>query len=714
MKSKKSQITVFMIIALLIVVGGIAFFYLTKESKQQEIDEVRFVNEEVPLIFDPLKKYANDCAYSIALDGLELIGKQGGYLSFSNFTLNKKILSFRTNPTESDAVIFAPDSELKIPYWWYLKSPNTCNGDCIFGTNRPDLRHTENSMEKQLERYIDLRFRDCLDEFRPFREQGYSFLEKGKLKSDVVIASDDIVVAVDYPIQLSKGDEITDITQFFIRVPINLDKVYDLATKITNMQIKHHYLEKYALNLLVSFSGVDREKLPPMSDLRFEFGTTTSWRKSEIKNKIISMLASYIPLFQVDGTYNYDRNLFASELKQRLYDSTIIPVNNRSFSRLESFFTYLDFWPVYFDLNCRGENCKPSSANTIISLLGIQTYSFSYDLSFPVLVEVKDPFALNNQGYTFRFFLEGNIRNNRYMGPNTTTLSASSVSDRTLLCDIRSSGNVSLSVKDAVYRKPVEEAQVIFTVTEESCYIGSTDSSGSITENYPVAIGGLLNIQKEGYIGKSLQLNPKIETDESIKGDLLPIFSRNIVVKKKNVVKTSRGWRFVNTPEELNEKETAYMSLTRISDDNEQEFASFLNYEGMKGPYEIEIAPGKYNAELTLILNERIVIPEKKKCISAGFSEKCFTIPKIDFAERSSPGQERFPEGGLKLNLTISANDLKNYDTIVIYVVSIDMAGVPEKDRVVQDTDQMSKVDEYAGTYWLALQPTYEGRIQNK
>ena len=96
------------------------------------------------------------------------------------------------------------------------------------------------------------------------------------------------------------------------------------------------------------------------------------------------------------------------------------------------------------------------------------------------------------------------------------------------------------------------------------------------------------------------------------------------------------------------------------------------------------------------------------KCVSNFFSEKCFTIPKVDFGEKSSPGQERFPEGGLKLNISINPRELERFDTIVFYVVSIDFAGLPEQQRVIEDIEQMGKIEEYSNIYKIVLQPKFE------
>ncbi len=380
-----------------------------------------------------------------------------------------------------------------------------------------------------------------------------------------------------------------------------------------------------------------------------------------------------------------------------MYDSTIIPVANRSYSDIAAHFTYLDFWPVYFNLNCKGEKCSPSSANSIIPLaaFGIQNYKFSYDLSFPVLVEVQDPTAFNGQGYNFEFFLEGNIRNNNHMGGNFSILETASGSERSQLCDIRTSGNVTVNVIDAVTKKPVDDAQIFYTLLDESCFINST-AKGAILSQFPIGVGGVVNFMKDGYIGKAIEFDASLDSASTINAELQPVSTKKFAVKKKNVAKTAAGWVFQDNAIELNDKESAVLSLTRIGDENELEFSTASVFDNtQKDSAEIELAPGKYSADITLLANERIVIPASGD------------YPKVDFGEGSTPGEERFSPGGLKLNITINPEDLQK-SAVVFYVVNVDIAGVPEIDRYIEDLEQLTKIEEYSTKYKPSLQPAFE------
>ena len=358
--NKKAQVTVFIIIGILLLVGAATFFYIAKTTSQESKleAEIKIAEEQVPTQFNSIKKYANDCAYSVAVDGLKLIGKQGGYVSFDGNRLNKEVFATRLNPTESDAVSFTSNSDLKTAYWYYLKSASNCNDDCDFASRRPALRETDNSIEIQLERYVDAKYKDCINNFEPFVEQGFIITEESSPETNVVIAADDVKVLVDYKITAKIQDAESEISKFLVTIPIDLENIYEFATKITNMQIETSFIEDFAVELISAFSGVEENNLPPTSEFRFDLGGSTVWTRSEVKARITEMLAAHIQLFQVDGSYNYERNIFDTSLRQSIYDSTIIPIANESFSNLAASFSYLNFWPIYLDMNCDGELCR--------------------------------------------------------------------------------------------------------------------------------------------------------------------------------------------------------------------------------------------------------------------------------------------------------------------------------------------------------------------
>ena len=64
--------------------------------------------------------------------------------------------------------------------------------------------------------------------------------------------------------------------------------------------------------------------------------------------------------------------------KDKLYNLGFGIPNNSSVQEIEVAFEYLNFWDIYFDLNCNGEICEPEAMFTDLLPIGVQRYNFAY------------------------------------------------------------------------------------------------------------------------------------------------------------------------------------------------------------------------------------------------------------------------------------------------------------------------------------------------
>jgi len=702
-----AQVSIFIIIGLVILIAAGVVFYVNTAGQKEEIAPGVFIStKEIPTQLDPVSNFITQCLDDVSTRGLNLIGEHGGYVDISNPQLTRQSFKSNDNPTESDVVAFAPGSDLKIPYWWYLESGNNCQGTCKFASKRPPLRDEDNSIEKQLNRYIEKELPGCLNNFESLKEQGFEINELSAIKANAKVAENDVIVILDYNLEAKKEDISSKVDQFFVRIPVDLQKIYNLATEITNMQQKYNFLERQTMNLISSFASVDEDKLPPVTDMRFEFGGTTSWRKSEVREKITSILTSYIPLFQVDGTKNFNRDLYTSGLKQRLYDGMIVPVADQQYNSLDAAFSYLDFWPAYFELNCDGEICQPESASSnLLAFIGLQRYNFVYDISFPALVEIFDENALNGRGYKFNFFLEANVRNNKELESEFIPLQAANIPAASFLCDLgnRNSADVIIKAVDAFESKPLEDVSITLSVAGESCYIGNTNENGTLVAKFPTGTAGaVVSLLKPDYISKSQLFDAHPTKKLSLEAELDPVKDKKIAIKKKLIEKTSRGWEFTNRISDLKPNEEALVTLTRLSPLEEEEFDAVASIQG-PNEEQIRLAPGRYEVNINMFLRENLRIPEKMVKKRTGlFSEEEFTIPGFEFNE-----QNPYPSGGLRMNVTITEEDLKK-DTITFFAVSPALENVPEQQRSIDDLNQAAKIEEYSKVFAPLLKPVFQ------
>ena len=644
--------------------------------------------------------YVQQCLEAVSIEGLNILGQQGGYIDIDKF-----ILPANADATNSDSVKFSPNSNFRIPYWWYLKSDNKCEGNCLFNYQKPNLYRSqgEPSIEGQLDSYITKKLPECIDNFETFREQHFLINELGKPTIKTHITNENVIVVVNYPIEVEKTGKTT-LSKFFVRIPLNIKKIYELATLLTNLEAEYNYLEKDALNLIVGFSGADKEKLPPMSETEFKFGSSVYWVKSDVKQRLMNILTAYIQFLQVYNSNNYKYRIIpGNRLKEGLYNEGMLIPSNETFSDLDVSFDYQPWWGLYFDLNCDGELCKPGSGSSdLLPIIGIQRYTFAYDISFPVLVEIYDSAALNGVGYRFMFFLEANIRNNFPMKPKFRPVTVKQLEKKSMLCDQnkRTAGPVDIEVRDSVYDTMLDGVEVTYSCGKESCYIGKT-LSGKLKKKFPVCMGGIISFFKDGYLRSSRVLNTNLNKEDKLSVKLIPLLTRKVEVMKKKLVKTPAGWVFRMKPVQLDNDEEALITLTRKASVNEEEYYAVASYSTKQpNPTEIRIAPGRYNIKVQLVLNRSLIIPESTRTVGSWWMKESYTIPEIEF-------NEPFPSGGLELDYTFTEEDLK-HDKIIIYVVSPDIAGIPEQQRVVEDLEQIGKIKEYSLTYKSALLPKFE------
>ena len=176
---KKGQVTIFIIIAIL-VVGAVALFFTMRGSLQR--GEV--VNPEVA----PIVNFVDECLEDSLGDVVYRIGEGGGYY---------------ISGTVSSV------SGLEVPY--YIK-------------NNQNLMPTKEQLESDISKYVSRDLVLCLGGFTLFPEYE---ITKGKMKTETTIESDRVSIAVSYPLYVKKGDFSSKIEDFESEVPVRLGVVYD-------------------------------------------------------------------------------------------------------------------------------------------------------------------------------------------------------------------------------------------------------------------------------------------------------------------------------------------------------------------------------------------------------------------------------------------------------------------------------------------------------
>lgn len=730
MSGRRAQVTVFIIIGIIALIGLGTFLYMRAAVVPSEIGG-RPVIEEVPTEAKPMNDFVQNCLYITAKDGLDLIGVHGGYISSEK--VGSKYNPY--NPTDGEAVEMFPGSGIIVPYWIYLSSRNDCDlsGTCAFSSKRPSLYKSqgEPSIEGQLEDYIDQNIRICLNNLDDFRAEGYTVEELGSPRTEVTVTEESVAFYLEYPLRATRDDVSFEISKYFEDMPVHMKQVYELATDIANVQANGSFLEMAFLNILPLYSEMDRSALPPLRDGSTGTSSGEFWVKTEVKEMIKQMLTGLHPLIRVLGTSNFallgatgneqNENLLrtVSIYKNR---ATIVPLRKVNYG-MNAAFTYLPIWEPYFQLICvgsSGEVCRPQSYSVNLALfqVGFHEYRNYYFLSYPVLVELTDTLAYSGaRPYTFNFFIESNIRKNQPLTSGFKLGVASSTGVAPQFCkeSLWDGPNMTVRVYDYSTEKPIAGAEIFYTCGSQSCVIGTTGQDGKLTKHFPRCIGGTVGASKKGYLGKRVAATTDTE-DAALERSvyLYPSKVMDVMVSKIQLTRPETGGSWVPSGTSsvgLGMQEEAIVMLERIGDDGGDEHTIVAEYcpdERKDCDYTSRVVyPGRYSARVILITRKSFQIMPQKRCEGEDTlftDEECFYIPEnpISFGEEAP-----FVIGGVEdFEIEISSADLRESKIMNIKALGfgVDKLASPVIEDIIAPTSDLAV---YQNALRSMLEPTF-------
>jgi len=188
---KRGQITLFVIIAILLVAAIALVVYTQREALGLKLAqgqaEIRPITSEI-----------DNCIKSTSEKGIYLIGIQGGYIEPISASIE----------TNSSTVSYA----------YY-------NGKVLFPS--------QGNIENQLAGYIDLMLPKCVD----FSKWPDFTVSAEKVSSTVLIRENEVLIETSWPITLQKGTTFR-LEKFSSRIPVRLGIIYDSASQIVNSTAK--------------------------------------------------------------------------------------------------------------------------------------------------------------------------------------------------------------------------------------------------------------------------------------------------------------------------------------------------------------------------------------------------------------------------------------------------------------------------------------------
>jgi len=190
---KKGQVTIFIIIAI-ILIAAVALYFVLRD---------KISVDKIPTEVEPVYINIISCLEETATEGVEYLALHGGYYEV---------------PKSLSIAYFAED----IPYY-YLNSK----------TYVPSVERVEGELENYIHNYLS----NCLN-FGGFKDQGYEIREEDLLVS-INIKEDKIKTKLDYPVTITKGKSTKRLRKFEVEIDSNVKKLLGVSEEIVGS-----YLEK--------------------------------------------------------------------------------------------------------------------------------------------------------------------------------------------------------------------------------------------------------------------------------------------------------------------------------------------------------------------------------------------------------------------------------------------------------------------------------------
>jgi len=748
-QTKKGQITIFIILGIIFLLAAIAGTYFATKA----IIKPRAVTTETALT-----EYVQECIKQTATQAVKLIGDNAGYTSIENNPY--KTFNFRTEPAEGDGITISEFGLYSTPYWWYMKTPNTCNNCYLTSDNMPVLPE----IEEQINEYIAKNINKCV---MSGKLPGY-LIEAGEPEIETRITKDKIIITANYPIEAVRGGTKTKLTEFQAEVKVKIGEMHALAEEIINLEKENGIIEERIMHMLGAHMGASFEKLPPISEITHEY-YLVQWNKEIISMQIKQILNSYVPLLRFIKTQNENKITTGSKYEKGFYNGLQIPGLTKEYP-FDASISYND-WPIYFKIRpdtMTGTSHKQNFFYNIMQPFQTNTYEFYYDLSAPLLIQITDKEALNGEGYTMTFAIEANIRDNKDMtewnqGEGTlgqwdpSAIKAETktterkqgeciekirkyqcsidekIYDTIMQCaemcytskkkteppkllktkfctsEQQLSGTIQINTKSK--GDGIEEAGISYSCGNyQTCTLGITDSEGTFTSKLPICYGGILTVHKEGYYTEKIPLTTQINEGKTI-GITLKKEKEYTMQYRKYKIDSEDGT--LGQLQKPSTGQTVLISIERIKETPiSAEFIQTAILAGEKTST-IKLIPGTYKISIQYMDEIGIVIPaECKKICTKEEDGNCTEYKKLPeenmlIKPAMLGGAELDSETGYwTVTEQMIDSDFKN---IQFYTVEVPTPTCIDTEGCVfpycKGLDEMGKTKEYSLRYRSYLEP---------
>lgn len=457
-RSKRAQVTVFIIIAIVIVAIFMLFFIFKDSLLGTGV-------KQLPKNLEPAYSSFLSCVDQITLTGASILGSQGGYIYPPEFEAGSQYMPF------SSQLDFFGNP---IPYWYYVSGNNL----------QKEQVPTKKTMENQLSQFVDENILDC--SFNSFRAQGVS-VEIGEPKTTSTIGDKEILVETKMRMVLKFENESIILSDHVVSVKSKVGKLYDSAKKVYDYEQSTLFLENYAVDTLRLYAPVDGVEISCSPKV---------WSAPEVFGNLSEAIsANTLALKVKSGDYKLTN-------KKNKYFVIDLSVDENV-----NFLTSSD-WPSAFEVDpTQGPLmvAKPIGTQQGLGILGFcyVPYHYVYNVKYPVLIQISDGTEI------FQFPVAVVIQGNKpRQALDVNTLS----SNKPELC---SKMNTLVSVNTFSSNFEKIDAHISYECLGVKCDIGET-SGGVLTKEFPQCVNGFVSVSSEDYQDARYLLSTTSETNAEI------------------------------------------------------------------------------------------------------------------------------------------------------------------------------------------------------
>ena len=444
-RDKKAQVTVFIILAI-VIIGLIILFFIFRGN-------LAFGGP--PGELDQVYTFYLNCIEQETQTAANILGQQGGHIEGPDFSPGSEYMPF------SNYLNFVG---IPIPYWYYISGNNVVK----------EQVPTTGSMEEEINKFLESRILEC--DFSRFANQGFEIIVGREITVSSKIRENRIDVDVEHSLEIIKEEQSWTGKRHSKDVDSNLGKFYELAGKVYNNFKETTFLENYGVDILRLYAPVDGVEIQC---------NPAVWNVEEVRANLTSALEANIPFTKIKGDY-YD--LSSQENEYFIHDigeKVDIPINFM-FSR--NWPTVMEVWPNDDGILIS----EPVGTQEGLGLLGFcyVPYHFVYDFGYPVLIQMHTPDEI------FQFPVVVYINKNRPREP----LPGSNIeSNPNELCRYK---NTEISVSTFNNNLQPVEARIQYKCFDEVCRIGETkieSGQATLTDTFPQCGNGYVIASAPGY-----------------------------------------------------------------------------------------------------------------------------------------------------------------------------------------------------------------------